>query len=164
VYWNGLNPWLSHRKGRSQGTLMVCTSYLVYSQFWLNFPRDDRHFFDILLWTIVTLATKKQILNRRKDCSSDSGVVGTACGFHGRNVHPGNYIRNAPARFAGNGRNVIYLYKDQLLFGFSSSSSHCLWLSEQGRIVLGKNGSRKIAWCSGFCTILVLEEWWFVGN
>jgi hypothetical protein len=72
---------------------MVCTSYLVYSQIWLHFPRDDRHFFDILLRTITTLATRKKLLNRKKHCSSDSGVVGTACVFHDRNVHPGNYIQ-----------------------------------------------------------------------
>jgi hypothetical protein len=27
-----------------EGSLKICTSYLVYSQIWLNFPQDDSHF------------------------------------------------------------------------------------------------------------------------
>ncbi len=38
----------------------TCISYLVFSRIWLNLPRDDSHFFYILLWMIATLATKKK--------------------------------------------------------------------------------------------------------
>jgi hypothetical protein len=36
--------------------LKLCTLCLVYSQIWLNLPRNDHHFFYILLWMIATLA------------------------------------------------------------------------------------------------------------
>jgi hypothetical protein len=44
----------------------TCISYLVFSRIWLNLPRDDSHFFYILLWMIATLATKKKI--PKKQC------------------------------------------------------------------------------------------------
>jgi hypothetical protein len=41
---------------------MICISYLVYSQIWLNLHKDDDHFFYIFLWMIATLATNKNAL------------------------------------------------------------------------------------------------------
>jgi len=39
--------------------LKICTSYLVYSQIWLSFLRDDGHIFYISLWMIAILVLKK---------------------------------------------------------------------------------------------------------
>ncbi len=39
-----------------EGSLKICTLCLIYSQIWLNFPKDDCHFF---LWMVTTLATNK---------------------------------------------------------------------------------------------------------
>ncbi len=33
--------------------LVFHTMYLIYSQIWLNFPRDDHHFLCIILWMIT---------------------------------------------------------------------------------------------------------------
>ncbi len=35
----------------------MCDLFLVYSQIWLNLPREDCHFSYIFLWMIITLAT-----------------------------------------------------------------------------------------------------------
>ncbi len=37
---------------------MIYTSYLVYSQIWLNLTTDDHHFFYKFLWMIAILAKK----------------------------------------------------------------------------------------------------------
>jgi hypothetical protein len=34
---------------------------MVYSQIWLNLPKEERHFFCIFLWMIATLAKKQKI-------------------------------------------------------------------------------------------------------
>jgi len=39
--------------------LKICTLFLVYSQIWLNLPKNDCHFFYIFQWMIATLATNK---------------------------------------------------------------------------------------------------------
>jgi hypothetical protein len=38
----------------------MCTSYLNYSQIWLNLLRDDHHCFYTFLWMLVTLAPNKR--------------------------------------------------------------------------------------------------------
>jgi hypothetical protein len=38
-----------------KGWLNISTSFLVYSQIWVNIPRDDCHFCNIFLWMIATL-------------------------------------------------------------------------------------------------------------
>ncbi len=46
--------------------LQSCTLFLVYSQIWLNLPRDDCHFFYIFfLWRTGTLATDKKHLKKQ---------------------------------------------------------------------------------------------------
>jgi hypothetical protein len=44
--------------------LKICTSYLVYSQIWLNLFMDDHHFFYIFLWMITTLAIDHPLWGR----------------------------------------------------------------------------------------------------
>jgi hypothetical protein len=36
-----------------EGWLKICPSYLVYNQIWLNFLRDNHHFFSIFQWMIA---------------------------------------------------------------------------------------------------------------
>ncbi len=38
---------------------------IIYSQIWLNLPRDDRHFSYNFLWMIPTLATKQKLVKKR---------------------------------------------------------------------------------------------------
>ncbi len=38
--------------------------FLVYSQIWLNLPRNDCHFFYILLWMMGTLATSQKLTKK----------------------------------------------------------------------------------------------------
>jgi hypothetical protein len=38
--------------------------FLVYSQIWLNLPRNDCHFFYILLWMMGTLATSQSLTKK----------------------------------------------------------------------------------------------------
>jgi hypothetical protein len=43
-----------------EGRFNIFTLFLIYSQIWLNLPKDDRDFFFyIFLWMIATLATNK---------------------------------------------------------------------------------------------------------
>ncbi len=41
--------------------MVICVSYMVYSQIWLNLSKEEHHFFCILLWMIATLAKKQKI-------------------------------------------------------------------------------------------------------
>jgi hypothetical protein len=50
-----------------------CTLFLVYSQMWLNFCRDDHHFFHIFLWMIVILATNKNSRKKKKKKNNGQG-------------------------------------------------------------------------------------------
>jgi hypothetical protein len=43
----------------------ISMSYLVYSQIWLNLTTDDRRFFNIFLWMMATLATKKKFFKKK---------------------------------------------------------------------------------------------------
>ncbi len=49
---------------------MICISYLVYSQIWLDLHKDDDHFFYIFVWMIAILATNK---NAFKTINKDQG-------------------------------------------------------------------------------------------
>ncbi len=41
-----------------EGWLKICPSYLVYNQIWLNFLRDNHHFFSIFQWMIARFLKK----------------------------------------------------------------------------------------------------------
>jgi hypothetical protein len=43
-----------------EGQLKICSSYLIYSQIWLNFPRDACQFFYTFLWMIATFGYKQR--------------------------------------------------------------------------------------------------------
>jgi hypothetical protein len=46
----------------------ICTLFPVYSQIWLNLPRDDRHFFNIVPKddpSIATLATNRNSFEKQ---------------------------------------------------------------------------------------------------
>ncbi len=65
-----------------EGQLKFCTSFLVYSQIWLNLPMDDCHFFCIFLWMIVTLATNKNSLKKHRDSIYTKETTYVVGGLH----------------------------------------------------------------------------------
>jgi hypothetical protein len=45
--------------------IWMCTSYLVYSQIWLNLlPKDDHHFFYIFQWLMTTMTSTTTTIRR----------------------------------------------------------------------------------------------------
>ncbi len=66
--YNWFSFWLSLcSKKYSSGWLKICTLLLFYSQIWLNLPWDDRHFFYIFLWMIITPGYKQKFLKKNTD-------------------------------------------------------------------------------------------------
>jgi len=58
----------------TEAWIKICASFLVYSQIWLNLPRDDCHFSYISQWMITTLASnrnspKKTLVWRTPKCN-----------------------------------------------------------------------------------------------
>jgi hypothetical protein len=63
--------WLSVCSQNMGGRLKICTSYLVYSQIWLNLPWDDSHFsLHFPMDIIAILATKNNSYKKNTDYPS----------------------------------------------------------------------------------------------
>jgi hypothetical protein len=96
-----------------EGWLKICTSHIVYSQILLHLPKDDHHFFYMLLLMISLRQHFKKILQKNTEINSQL--------THNRiDTHTYRIMHTTIANF------LLITYLLLLLFNFPLESVYCV--------------------------------------